>query len=372
MSRVKNPLFRGFFTKSKKEGRLTFLIIVMTKKKQRTQNARVVEHPDSTVEIEAELSAETLLTYRAHILKDFNQNLSISGFRKGKIPDEVIISRVGEMAILEEEVEHALREEIPKLLAEKKIDALGRPDVSIMKLVPGQTTSFKIRVSVFPKITLPNYREIAKKEMTKEDEPTDISKEELENVIKEIQKSKLPKTSVSAKPEKTKEDKVELPPITDEFVKTLGNFSNVEDFKKKITENMRQEKIYRTKEKNVIGTKVSLPPVLIESEIEKMLHQFKDDVERLGVTLPDYLKHIKKTEDDLKKEWRPDAIRRATLQLVLNQIALQEKITLDEAAVQKEVDHILEHYKDADPNRARIYTETILTNEKVFTFLENQ
>src|SRR3989344_1912432 len=185
MSRGKNPLFRGFFYKTKKKRRLTFLIIVMTKEQTRIQNARVVEHPDSTVEIEAELSAETLLTYRAHILKDFNQNLSISGFRKGKIPDEVIISRVGEMAILEEEVEHALREEIPKLLAEKKIDALGRPDVSIMKLVPGQTTSFKIRVSVFPKITLPNYREIAKKEMTKEDEPTDISKEELENVIKE-------------------------------------------------------------------------------------------------------------------------------------------------------------------------------------------
>ena len=37
-----------------------------------------------------------------------------------------------------------------------------------------------------------------------------------------------------------------------------------------------------------------------------------------------------------------------------------------------EVAKILEHYKDADPLRAKIHAENVLTNEKVFQFLENQ
>ena len=38
--------------------------------------------------------------------------------------------------------------------------------------------------------------------------------------------------------------------------------------------------------------------------------------------------------------------------------------------VEAEVDHIVEHYADADRERATVYAETILTNEKVFKFLE--
>ena len=38
----------------------------------------------------------------------------------------------------------------------------------------------------------------------------------------------------------------------------------------------------------------------------------------------------------------------------------------------KEVVAILEQYKDADPERARMYAENILTNEKIFQFLESQ
>ena len=40
-------------------------------------------------------------------------------------------------------------------------------------------------------------------------------------------------------------------------------------------------------------------------------------------------------------------------------------------AIAKEVTQILEHYKDADPERARMHVENVLTNEKIFVFLES-
>jgi len=39
--------------------------------------------------------------------------------------------------------------------------------------------------------------------------------------------------------------------------------------------------------------------------------------------------------------------------------------------VEKETAHLLEHYKDANPTKAKEYIETIMTNQKVFEFLES-
>ena len=103
-----------------------------------------------------------------------------------------------------------------------------------------------------------------------------------------------------------------------------------------------------------------------------MLAQMKGDIERMGLKFDDYLKHIKKTEEDMKKDLRPDAEKRAKSQLALNKIAVEEKIEPNKEAVEKEVAHIVAQYKDADPERARIYVETMLTNEEVFKFFEAQ
>ena len=49
-----------------------------------------------------------------------------------------------------------------------------------------------------------------------------------------------------------------------------------------------------------------------------------------------------------------------------------KKIVADPEQVANEVAKILEHYKDADPERAKLHAENVLTNEAVFQFLENQ
>ena len=55
-----------------------------------------------------------------------------------------------------------------------------------------------------------------------------------------------------------------------------------------------------------------------------------------------------------------------------SKISKVENISADREQVAKEVAMILEHYKDADPERAELHAENVLTNEKVFQFLEEQ
>jgi len=170
-----------------------------------------------------------------------------------------------------------------------------------------------------------------------------------------------------------------MPELTDAFVKTLGDFSDVPDFRNKLSDMIAENKRDQAREKSRLRiadaiaekTEVELPDIMIDSELNRTQAQFDADIQRMGVKLDDYLKHAKKSLEDLRKEWRPHSEKKAKLQLVLNEIARIEKIAPTTQEIEEEVNHIVEHYKDADREQAATYAETVLTNEKVFQFLES-
>jgi trigger factor len=125
-------------------------------------------------------------------------------------------------------------------------------------------------------------------------------------------------------------------------------------------------------EKVVADTKVEVPEILIASEIQKMMYKLEADITNMGFKMEDYLKQINKTPEDISVEWRPDAEKRAKLELIIHNISVAENLKPTDEEVEKEADMITKMYKDADPVRARAYVEQILTNEKVFAFLSSQ
>ena len=118
-------------------------------------------------------------------------------------------------------------------------------------------------------------------------------------------------------------------------------------------------------------TKGELPEIIIEGELDKMIAGFKGDIERMGLKVDEYLKNNNKTVEELRVEWRSEAEKRGKSQLIINKIAIEEKIYPKAEDVEKEAKHLMEHHKEADLNRVRVYVETILTNEGVMGWLEN-
>ena len=117
-------------------------------------------------------------------------------------------------------------------------------------------------------------------------------------------------------------------------------------------------------------TKAEMNDILVESELDRMTAQMRSDVSRFGGTWEEYLKHAKKTEAELRVDWRKDAERRALTQLMLHAIAKKENIAPTEAEIDVELVRLMAHIKDADEERARAYLHQALTNEKVLAFLE--
>ena len=337
--------------------------------------------PDSIVEITAEITTEALVTYKEKAFKKIKEITELPGFRKGHVPDATLKEKIGELGLLEEAAEAAINDCAAEILLESKVNFLGRPQIKINKIALESPVEFSISVTVMPEVKLPDYKKIAKKENEKEEKVEEVTEKQVEETIEEIRKMYANQNHSHKDGEKHVEgEQVELPEITDEFVKKLGDFKDIADFRAKLTENIAKEKELKAKDKKRIQmlekigaeSAIEMPKILLESELDKMEGQFKADIAHMGLQPEEYLKHIKKSWEDLRKEWTPDAEKRAKTQLILQKISLEEKIEPSKEAIEKEVKHMMEHYKDADPERVRAYVEMILVNEEVLKFLEGQ
>jgi FKBP-type peptidyl-prolyl cis-trans isomerase (trigger factor) len=349
-------------------------------------NIKTTKLPKSEVEIEGELEADLFESYYKKALQKIGENVEMDGFRKGKVPENILVSKVPEITILEEMAELALADAYPTILQSEKLDVISRPEIAITKIARGNPLGFKIKTAVMPEIALPDYKKVAKETMegmSDKEKDTSVTEEEVQNTIMDIRKSRAPKIHMQEGVELTEEEKSkepELPEWNDEFVQAMGPFVDVNDFTRKLEENLKLEKSNMVKEKTrlkiiesiIEKSTIDTPEILINLELDKILYRMESDITQMGMKFEDYLKHLNKTVEELRTEFRPDAEKKAKLALVLNKIATEEKLVADTEEVEKEVEHILEHYKEADPERARMHAENVLTNEKIFQFLESQ
>lgn len=333
----------------------------------------------SEVEIHVEIPNETLLATWPKAVKQIQKLAEVDGFRKGHVPENIVVSKFGDMAILEEAAQIILEETYPTILSEHKLDAIGQPQIRTTKIAKTEDLHFTITTAILPEVTLPDYKAIAKK-FSEEKKEVTVTDEEITATLKEVQESQAHEAHHKANPDdhSHNHENMTLPELNDDFAKSLGNFASLEELKEKVKENLQKEKENREIDKrrlemfNAISdaTKVEIPSILIEGELERMLAQMRYDVTQFGATYEDYLEHIKKTEEDLRTEWREEAERRAKVQMVMNEIAKEEKLSPTQEQIALEVEKSKSYYKDVDNERLEAYFSQVLQNQNVLAFLE--
>jgi FKBP-type peptidyl-prolyl cis-trans isomerase (trigger factor) len=109
-----------------------------------------------------------------------------------------------------------------------------------------------------------------------------------------------------------------------------------------------------------------------------MIEEFKDNIAQMGLEMEVYLKNIKKTQEELEREWLPKACERAQAGLVLRKIADKETIEVSADEKEQEMNKLIKHYPDWEKVKDQIdmaqlleYTKGRLINEKVFKLLED-
>ncbi len=177
-----------------------------------------------------------------------------------------------------------------------------------------------------------------------------------------------------------------LPELNDTFAQGLGKFNSLEDLKQKLTDNIKREK--KLKEKQRVQQSLleqvvkktnfqEIPAVMIDSEVGKMLAELEDGISSMGLTLDQYLQQIKKTPDEMRKSFEPQAIERIKAGLTLRQIAKAENVDIKDEEVQEKINEFLKQFPSVEEAKKKIDLEALtevtvgtIRNNKVFTLLE--
>ena len=416
--------------------------------------------PKSKIEIEVEIPTEDWEDFLNEAVKDISLNLKVAGFRPGSVPRNIVEKEIGMEKILARASELAVRKTYVKMILDDKIEAVGSPNISVLKVAPGNPFVFKAEVAVLPEVKLPDYTKIIKG--IKPAEEAKVEGKEIDEAVSWLQKSRAKFTTV--KREARKDDRVEidfetelegkkvengksenhpliigqskfvrgfdeqligmkeeeekeftlvfpedyhqknladqpvdfkvkmklvqeqeLPEINDYFAQGLGDFKDLEalresikhgvlyEKKEKVKQDWRQKAVNETAEKS----EIDLPDILIDKELEGMVGELKNSAGQIGLEWKKYLEGLKKTEDDLKKDFAKQAERRVRSALVLREIAKKENIEVTDKETEGEINRVLQKYPDIEGAKGKVdidalkeYTYGVLRNEKVFKRLE--
>ena len=177
------------------------------------------------------------------------------------------------------------------------------------------------------------------------------------------------------------------PDVNEEFAKTLGQES-VEKLKNVLRENLAQEAKQKDEQKieiEILDQMIEaaefseIPEVLINAEKNKIFQELKYSLENQGIDLEKYLKDLKKTEEDIYKDFAEQAMRRVKAALLSRQVAIENKIKTEKADLDAEIKQIKATYPDNKNVEENLKKPEVLDtlsltiqNRKVMTWLKEQ
>jgi trigger factor len=137
---------------------------------------------DSRVRVEVEVEPAAVDKALSQAAANLGRDLKIPGFRKGKVPPQVVLQRVGREAVLDEAVRQALPEWYEDAIGDAGLATVGEPSLDLGELPDkGSPLEFSIEVGVRPAAELGDYKglEVGRREPEVKSEDVDAEIERL-------------------------------------------------------------------------------------------------------------------------------------------------------------------------------------------------
>ncbi|MEK7613313.1 MAG: trigger factor [Patescibacteria group bacterium] len=332
---------------------------------------------NAEVVLKGTLPKETVKQFYEKAVDAAVKEVSMSGFRKGHAPKDLVIKEVGVGFLWKDAAERALREEVDDLLKQEKLVPIVPLALSLKGAEPDLDVDFEIVVVTPPVCESFDYKTVAQKALAAL--PTeDVTKETAE--AKRAFRTQVRAIAKMSKPEEVKEgdsqeneDKADVA-LSDDEAKLVG-FENGEaaeffihgEAEKAVHDRGNQKKRSAVAEALIAGAVCQIPNVLVEEESRSLLETFKRDVAGQNLQWNEYLKRVGKTEEQVREDLRPSATKRITLDLVFGNIIREEKLELTEEDKKKEEEFAHKIVSQGVPHdRAHSYARESFMREKVW------
>lgn len=133
--------------------------------------------PKSQIGLEIEIPAETTKQAYEKVVQNLSRSANIPGFRKGKVPRQILLQRLGHQRIKEAALEDLVQDGLKQAIEQESIEALGNYQLIstyeelISRFQPGQPLTFSASVDVPPQINLGEYSGLSIKAEETQPEP---------------------------------------------------------------------------------------------------------------------------------------------------------------------------------------------------------
>jgi trigger factor len=249
--------------------------------------------------------AEVAKTYEDVVL-EMVKNAELPGFRIGKAPRELVEKNMDKTKVYEEALKTLIPNSYNTAVTEQKVKPIVSPKIELKDATENKDWIFIAHTCEKPTITVGDY------------------KTAIAGLSKKILKP-------GEEPKK---------PTLDELLMAL----------------------YKE-------VKATLPPLLLEHEVNRLLSELIDQTKKLGLTVEQYLASTGRNADSIKKEYEEQARRTLILEFALEEIADKEGILVSD----DDIDAVIKTGKTDEEKKAleaqRYYLASVLRRQKTLDFL---
>ncbi|MDO8495968.1 MAG: trigger factor [bacterium] len=408
-------------------------------------------------ELVVELARDDLKVYIDKTESELGRDLQLDGFRKGKVPKDLLKKNLDEKQVLESALDLAMKDSLAKTIEKEKLDVLNVSNLEIKENAADKLV-YKVILTLFPEIKVQDFSKLkvdrrdiqvdqkeidstletirASRSILHDKEGTVQNGDRVEvdfevrhdgqileggisknhpliiggknfipgfedNLLEMMKDGEKTFSLVAPKDYYVKKiagqkleftvrvnniQSVELPKVDGEFVKSLGNFQNLNQLRVNIKDGITEEKKLKEKQRvrleiinHIIkNSSIAIPDILISQQLDSMISNLDKDLHANEMELGLYLAQMGKTQDELRKEWRDEAEKQVKIVMILHKIGKDNKISasreeVDEALSTTVQSMIMKGEVDKanlDMEGLRDNVSSRIINERVFDFLE--
>ena len=235
---------------------------------------------DKTIQLTLTIPNTLVQTKKEEALVSLAEKLNIPGFRKGKAPRELTEKRINKQDLYNEMPSHLLPEVYAEAVEEHQLRPVLAPRFEILSISEGNDWTVRAITCELPAVEVGDYKSFVKG-----------------------------------------------------YLQTAKIWTPSKDGEQDKKEPSLEEKEQKILEAIIKNTKSQIPNVLIEEEVNHKLSRLLDQTQKLGLTVEQYLASTGKTIEGLRAELTQQAREAIMLELALNKIADEEKISVDETEI---------------------------------------
>lgn len=271
---------------------------------------------DGTIDLTITIPwADVAKTYEK-VVVDMVQKAELPGFRIGKAPRELVEKNLDKTKVYEEALKTLIPTAYNAAVTQQRVKPIVSPKIELKDATENKDWIFIAHTCEKPALTIGEYK-------------------------KAIADLKASKGQKIWKPgDKPEEKDKETKPTIDELLLALYN-----------------------------NVKTTLPALLIEHEVNRLLSELIDQTKKLGLTVEQYLASTQRTSETIKKEYEEQARRTLTLEFALEEIADKEGILVSD----DDIDAVIKTGKTDEEKKAlegqRYYLASVLRRQKTLDFL---